>query len=52
MLKNQAKGRDHIRAVGKFLPNGIRYRFEVEDGVIRAIGAAAAQEQQQRAQAN
>jgi hypothetical protein len=46
MLKNQAQGRDHIRAVGKVIPNGLRYRLEAEEGILRAIGVAANQGQQ------
>ncbi len=41
MLK-QAKGHDHITAVGQVIPNGLRYRFEAQEGVLQAIGAAAA----------
>jgi hypothetical protein len=47
----QAKGRDHVRAHGSVLPNGIRYRLEAEEGVLQAIGAAAKMKQQQRAAA-
>ncbi len=52
MLKNQAQGRDHVRAVGQVVPNGLRYRFEAEEGVLRAIGTAAAEAQKKRLQAN
>jgi hypothetical protein len=48
----QAKGRDHVRAHGSVLPNGIRYRLEAEEGVLQAIGSAAKMQQQQRAAAN
>lgn len=47
MLQGEAQGRDHIRMVGQFIPNGQRYRFEAEEGVLRAIGKAAAAAQQQ-----
>jgi hypothetical protein len=43
MLQDEAQGRDHLRMVGQMIPNGLRYRFEVEEGVLRAIGKAAAQ---------
>jgi hypothetical protein len=47
MLQGEAQGRDHIRVVGQFIPNGQRYRFEAEEGVLRAFGKAAAAAQQQ-----
>lgn len=46
MLQDQAQGRDHVRIVGKYIPNGVQSRIEVEEGVLRAIGAVAAQAQQ------
>lgn len=52
VLKNQAQGRDHIRIVGQVLPNGLRYRFEAEEGVLRAAGTAVVQAQQKKLQAN
>jgi hypothetical protein len=51
MLRNEAQGRDHIRMVGQVLPNGLRYRFEAEEGVLRAIGKAAEEKQRQAQQA-
>ncbi len=51
MLRNEAQGRDHIRAVGKLIPNGLRYRFAAEEGVLRAIGTAATEAQRQALQA-
>jgi uncharacterized membrane protein len=42
VLKDQAPGRDHVRVVGQVIPNGLRYRIEAEDGVLRLIGVAAA----------
>ncbi len=46
MLRNEVEGRDHIRAVGKLIPNGLQYRFELEEGVLRAAGKAAMAAQQ------
>ena len=51
MLRNEAQGRDHIRAVGQLIPNGLSYRFEAEEGVLRAIGKAASEAQRQALQA-
>jgi hypothetical protein len=51
MLGNEAQGRDHIRAVGQIIPNGLKYHIEAEEGVLRAIGAAAAEVQRQKLQA-
>jgi hypothetical protein len=51
MLANEAQGRDHIRAVGQFIPNGLKYHIEAEEGVLRAMGAAAAEVQRQKLQA-
>ncbi len=50
-LKSNAQGRDHVRAVGAMLPNGIKYHFEVEEGVLKAIGTATTAVQQQKMQA-
>jgi hypothetical protein len=47
VLRNDAAGRDHIRVVGQTVPNGLKYRFEAEEGVLKAIGKAAADVQQQ-----
>jgi hypothetical protein len=52
MLKNEAQGRDHIRMVGHVVPNGLRYRIEAEEGVLRGIGKASAEAQRQMMQAN
>ncbi|MEX0613458.1 MAG: hypothetical protein WD229_15175 [Pirellulales bacterium] len=52
MLRNQAQGRDHVRAVGQVIPNGLRYRFAVEEGALRAIGTAATELQRRALQAN
>jgi hypothetical protein len=51
MLRTQAQGRDHVRVVGQLIPNGLRYRLEAEEGVLRAIGKAAAETQRQALQA-
>jgi hypothetical protein len=52
MLKSEAQGRDHVRILGQVIPNGVRYRMEVEEGVLKAIGKAAAEQQRQAQQAN
>jgi hypothetical protein len=51
MLRTEAQGRDHVRIVGEFLPNGLKYHFEAEEGVLKAIGAGAAAAQKQRLEA-
>jgi hypothetical protein len=50
-LKKEGQGRDHIRVVGQMVPNGLKYHFEAEEGVLKAIGQAAAAAQQQKMQA-
>jgi hypothetical protein len=50
MLNNQAQGRDHIRMTGKLIENGLRYRIEAEEGVLRAIGKAAVEAQRKAQQ--
>ena len=50
MLQNEAQGRDHVRMVGQFIPDGLRYRVEAEEGVLRAVGKAAAAAQEQAKQ--
>jgi hypothetical protein len=50
-LRNESQGRDHVRVVGQLLPNGLKYHFEAEEGVLKAIGKAAAAAQQQRLEA-
>lgn len=47
MLQGEAQGRDHIRMVGLVIPNGLRYRVEAEEGVLRAFGNAVAEAQAQ-----
>lgn len=51
MLKNEAEGRDHIRMVGSLIPNGLRYRIEAEEGVLRGIGKASMERQRQALEA-
>jgi hypothetical protein len=46
----QSAGRDHARIVAEPIENGVRTRFEVEDGVLRAIGTAVMAKQMQAAQ--
>ena len=53
MLEHDAQGRDHVRMSGALIENGLKYRFEAEEGVLRAIGKAtmmAQQKAQQQAQ--
>jgi hypothetical protein len=47
-LNGEAKGRDHIHATGQVIPNGLRYRFEAEEGVLQAVGSAAMMKAQAR----
>jgi hypothetical protein len=46
MLNSDAQGRDHVRASGTLIENGLKYHFEAEEGVLRAIGKAAMMAQQ------
>ena len=48
-LENEAAGRDHVRIVAQPIENGLRTRFELEEGVMRAIGVAAKAQQQKQA---
>jgi hypothetical protein len=43
MLKTQSPGRDHVRIAGHVVPNGMSYRLEVEEGMLRMIGLAQQQ---------
>jgi hypothetical protein len=52
MLRAEGQGKDHLRLTGQVIPNGLRYRFEAEQGVLKAIGKAAAEQQRQAQQAN
>ena len=36
----QAQGKDHILIHAKTIPNGVTYRLEVEEGVVKAVGQA------------
>lgn len=47
-LNAEAKGHDHIRLTGSVIPNGLRYRFEAEEGVLKAVGIAAQMKAQAR----
>jgi hypothetical protein len=38
---NQSPGKDHITLVTHMITNGISYRLQLEEGVLKAIGAAA-----------
>ena len=51
MLANNASGRDKVKMIAKAVPNGAQTRIELEEGVLRAIGAGIkeGQRQQQRA---
>jgi hypothetical protein len=51
MLENTAEGRDHIRMTGQFIPNGLRYRVEAEEGVLRAIGKGVTEAQRKAQEA-
>ncbi len=51
MLKSDASGRDHVRMVSTVVPRGLRYRLEVEEGVLRGIGKATAEAQRQMLEA-
>lgn len=52
LLRAEAPGSDHIRITGNVIPNGLRYRFEAERGVLKALGKAAAEKQRQAQQAS
>jgi hypothetical protein len=41
MLKADSQGRDHLRFVGQVIDSGVRYRFEAEEGALRALVQAA-----------
>jgi len=47
MLANEANGRDHVKIVMQPIPNGGRFRIELEEGVLKAIGEAVALARQQ-----
>ena len=52
MLRLEAQGRDHVRVASEAIPNGLRSRFEVEEGVLKAIGKVSAEQQRQVQQAS
>jgi hypothetical protein len=41
VLTGEAAGRDHVHMIAEGIPNGMRMRFAVEDGVLQAAGSAA-----------
>jgi hypothetical protein len=45
-LKTESTGRDHVRIVAQPVENGLRTRFELEEGVLRAVGSAVKASQQ------
>lgn len=45
LLEQQSGDLDHLRFEAEMIPNGLRYRFEAEEGVIKAVGGAAAMAQ-------
>ncbi len=47
-LNDSAKGRDHVSLTGSIIPNGLRYRVEAEEGVLKAVGTAAKMKAQAR----
>jgi hypothetical protein len=51
LLNNTAQGRDHIRITGQFIANGLRYRIEAEEGVLRAIGKGVSEAQKKAQEA-
>jgi hypothetical protein len=50
-LKSDAQGRDHVRATGTMVPNGLKYRIVAEEGALKAIGKATTAVEEQKAQA-
>lgn len=48
MLSQEAPQRDKIRVVATAIENGVRTRFELEEGVLRAIGVAMEESQKQQ----
>jgi hypothetical protein len=52
MLRAEAQGEDRLRLVSQAISNGLRSRIEVEQGVLKAIGKASAEQQRQAQQAN
>jgi hypothetical protein len=52
MLRTEAQGEDHLRLSGRVVASGLQYRFEAEEGVLKALGKAHAIQQRQAQQAN
>lgn len=48
-LENETAGRDHVRIVAQPIENGVRSRFEIEEGVMRAIAVGIQAQQMQAA---
>lgn len=44
---DQAQGKDHVSLVGQPIERGFNYRIEIEEGVLRMIGAAVVANMQQ-----
>ena len=51
LLSNSAQGRDHLRITGQFIPNGLKYRIEAEEGVLRAVGKGVSEAQKKAQEA-
>jgi hypothetical protein len=47
---SQSSGKDHVRIVAQPIENGVRMRIEAEEGVLKAVGMAAMQQQMRAAQ--
>ena len=47
-LNGSAKGQDHVSITGSVIPNGLRYRLEAQEGVLKAVGVAAKMKAQAR----
>lgn len=43
----KSPGKDQISLVGSSIPRGFKYRLDVQEGVLRMIGAAVAENLQQ-----
>ena len=50
ILGNEAAGGDHLRVVAEVIPHGVRYRYEAEEGAIKALGQVIAEQQRQAQQ--
>jgi len=47
-LLEQGEGQDHLRVVASAIDRGVRFRLEVEKGILEAVGKAAHQRRQAR----